>query len=207
MNSIGYFDRVADQWETMRRDFFSEALREEVLALAGIQAGRHVADIGAGSGFMTEGLLARGLRVTAFDQSQNMLDSLAKRLGGKGDLDLRLGESENLPLPAASVDAVFANMYLHHVERPAAAIKEMVRILKPAGRLFLTDLDAHDFAFLRTEHRDRWMGFQRSEVVAWFTGAGLSDVTVSCTGQKCCAASCQGGEAARISIFLASGAK
>ena len=37
----------------------------------------------------------------------------------------------SLPLPDASVDAVFANMYLHHCPDPLAAIREMVRILRP----------------------------------------------------------------------------
>ena len=46
-----------------------------------------------------------------------------------------------LPLPDASVDAVFANMYLHHCPDPAAALREMARVLKPGGRLVVTDMD------------------------------------------------------------------
>lgn len=208
MSSIAYFDRVAGQWEKMRRDFFPEALREKTLALAGVQAGQSAADIGAGSGFMTEGLLARGLKVTAVDQSENMLQVLAGKFGGNPNLDVRRGESEQLPLDTASVDYVFANMYLHHVERPAIAIKEMARILRPGGRLLVTDVDAHDFAFLKTEHHDRWMGFQRSEVSAWLSEAELGGVEVVCANQECCATSCCGsGDSARISIFMAAGVK
>jgi ubiquinone/menaquinone biosynthesis C-methylase UbiE len=59
-------------------------------------------------------------------------------------------------------------MYLHHVELPSEAIKEMVRILKPGGKLVVTDLDEHAFEFLKEEHHDKWMGFRRDDIERWF---------------------------------------
>ena len=70
----------------------------------------------------------------------------------------RVGEAESLPIPDVAVDYAFANMYLHHVESPPEAIREMARILKPGGKLVITDLDEHRFEFLRTEHHDRYYG-------------------------------------------------
>jgi 16S rRNA A1518/A1519 N6-dimethyltransferase RsmA/KsgA/DIM1 with predicted DNA glycosylase/AP lyase activity len=57
----------------MRRGFFSEAVRERAFDAADVIAGRLAADIGAGAGFVTEGLLNRGLRVIAVDRSEAML--------------------------------------------------------------------------------------------------------------------------------------
>lgn len=57
---------------------------------------------------------------------------------------------------------VFANMCPHHVENPPEAIREMARVVQPGGRLVITDLEPHDFTFLREEHHDRWMGFARA---------------------------------------------
>ena len=81
----------------------------------------------------------------------------------------------------------------------------MVRILKPGGKLIITDLDEHTFAFLKEEQHDRWMGFKREEVRGWFTAAGLKNVAVESVGENCCAPSSCGGESASISIFVASG--
>lgn len=100
-----------------------------------------------------------------------------------------------------------ANMYLHHVDDPLAAVKEMARILKPGGKLVLTDLDEHNFEFLKSEHHDRWMGFKREDVKQWFMTAGLKNVAIDCAGGNCCTVSGCGCGSASISIFIAYGEK
>jgi SAM-dependent methyltransferase len=97
-------------------------------------------------------------------------------------------EQANLPLPDGSVDAAFANMVLHHAPNPAAAIAEMARIVKPGGRLILTDLNPHAQERLREEMADLWLGFDREEIRGWFEAAGLREVIVNPTGQRCCPA-------------------
>lgn len=201
-----YFDKVANQWDTMREVFFSEAVREKAFAVARIEPGKVAADIGAGTGFMTEGLVKRGLRVIAVDQSEAMLEEMAKKFQDTDAVHYRVGEAEALPLEDGSTDYVFANMFLHHVLDPPAAVKEMTRILKLGGTLVITDLDEHDFEFLKTEQFDRWMGFKREDVKGWFVKAGLKEVVVDCVGEKCCAQSST-DEYASVSIFVASGRK
>jgi ubiquinone/menaquinone biosynthesis C-methylase UbiE len=191
----------------MREGFFSEAVRERAFDAAGAVAGKIAADIGAGSGFVTEGLLKRGLRVIAVDRSEAMLEEMKRKFGEGSAVEYCIGEAESLPLEDGSADYVFANMYLHHVESPPAAIREMARILKPGGRLVITDLDRHDFDFLRTEHCDRWMGFDRPDVARWFAEAGLVDVNIDCVGENCCAASQSGCSEATVSIFAALGTR
>ncbi len=205
MSSRGYFDQVAPQWDTMRKSFFSDQVREKAYAAAGVQAGKSAADVGAGTGFITEGLIARGVRVIAVDQSEPMLAEMRERFGER--IDCRLGSADALPLPGDTVDYAFANMYLHHVDEPSRAINEMARIVKPGGKLVITDLDEHHFDFLRTEQYDRWMGFKREDVERWFRAAGLKNVFVDCVGENCCADSKSGADHATVSIFVASGEK
>ena len=202
-----YFETVAPKWDALRQGFFSETVREKAFEAAGAVTGKIAADIGAGSGFVTEGLLRRGLRVIAVDRSEAMLEEMRRKFGAGGAVEYRLGEAESLPLADGSVDYAFANMVLHHVESPPVAIREMARIVKPGGRLVITDLDRHDFDFLRTEHCDRWMGFDRPDVARWCAEAGLVDVKIDCVGENCCAASQSGCGEAAVSIFVASGTK
>jgi ubiquinone/menaquinone biosynthesis C-methylase UbiE len=207
MTSKEYFNQVAHQWDEMRASFFSESVREKAYSTAEVQEGKIAADIGAGTGFITEGLIHKGLRVIAVDQSKEMLAEMMRKFANCEGIDYRIGEAENLPVSDETVGYVFANMYLHHVESPSKAIKEMVRILKPGGKLIITDLDEHTFEFLKDEHHDRWMGFKREDIRKWFTEAGLKDVIVDSVGENCCAQSRQGDEYARVSIFVASGKK
>lgn len=207
MSSKEYFEKVAVNWDNMRQNFFSVGVRDKAFQTAQIESGKVAADIGSGTGFVTEGLISKGLRVIAIDESEAMLSQMKKRFTDIDSIEYLVGESETLPLADESVDFVFANMYLHHVESPGTALKEMTRILKTGGRLVLTDLDEHQFDFLKTEHNDRWMGFRRDDMIEWLIEAGLTDAVVDCSGQNCCAESTYSCEKAIINIFVASGTK
>lgn len=206
-DSGAYFDDVADRWDTMRESFFSEAVSETAFAIASVRPGRLAADVGAGTGFVAEGLLARGIRVIAVDASEAMLGQLRDKFESSTEIDCRRGDAESLPIPNDHVDYVFANMYLHHVESPPDAISEMVRVLRPGGRLVITDLEEHSFEFLRTEHHDRWLGFDPKAVQGWLEGAGLSQAGYQCLDERCCTEDVTGGQAASIGIFAAFGTK
>lgn len=207
MSSKTYFDNVATNWDTMRQGFFPDNLRDKALNAAGVQSGQIAADIGSGTGFLTAALVQAGLQVIAVDQSQAMLDQMRQNFADVDAIDYRVGESESLPITDASVDYVFANMYLHHVERPAVAIQEMVRILKPGGKLVITDLDEHTYEFLITEQHDRWMGFKHADIQSWFMDAGLTHVSINCTDDSCCSKSQTTDDEADISVFQAVGTK
>ncbi len=207
MNSKAYFEEVARRWDTMRQGFYSEAVRENAYAVAGVRSGQTAADIGAGTGFVTEGLIARGLRVIAVDQAEAMLAEMRRKFAGCDSIDYRVGEAASLPIEDETVDYAFANMYLHHVESPPDAIREMARIVKPGGQVVITDLDEHTFEFLRTEHHDRWMGFKREDVARWFAEAGLYDVAVESVGDNCRAQSSCCDDVASVGIFVAVGRK
>jgi len=205
MESKSYFDDVAPQWDRLRKSFFSEAVRDKALSVADVHPDRVAADIGCGTGFMTEGLIQRGLKVIAVDASSAMLSEMEKKFAGNNMIVCRQGDAISLPIQDKSVDYAFANMYLHHVDIPRDAIKEMARILKPGGVLVITDLDEHHFEFLKSEHNDRWMGFLRSDIKRWLDDAGMEKIVIDCAGENCCASSSCGSECAEISIFIASG--
>lgn len=199
--SAVYFEKVADQWDQLRSGYFTEAVRDAAIAKAYLHPSMTVADIGAGTGFMTVGLAPLVSHVYVLDGSDAMLDVARKNLAQFTNLDFQVADGLSLPLPDASLDAVFANMYLHHCPDPLAAIKEMLRILRPGGRLVITDMDTHTHEWLKTEMADLWLGFERDQMRAWFAQAGLVNVIVDNTGQSC------QSKQAEISIFVATGTK
>jgi ubiquinone/menaquinone biosynthesis C-methylase UbiE len=146
----------------------------------------------------------RGVKVIAVDESEKMLGKLVRRRL-PGSVDCRVGSAERIPIDDQVVDYVFANMLLHHAEEPSRAIREMARVLRPGGVVVITDLDRHDFEFLRTEQHDRWKGFERESLSRWLQGAGLTNVAVESLGEDCCAKSSKGDEEATVSILFASG--
>ncbi len=94
--------------------------------------GLDVLDLGAGTGKLTEALVARpGVRVTAVDPDPAMLAQLRLRLP---DVDALEGSAENIPLPDASVDAVLAGTALHWFDLDRA-LPEITRVLRPGGVL------------------------------------------------------------------------
>ena len=197
-DSREYFDSVAPDWDRIREGYFSNAIRDKAIELAGISSQTVAADIGTGTGFMIEGIAPLVKRVIGIDSSPRMLSiaesKLPKKLRPK--VEFRLGAMENLPLSDQEVNAVFANMALHHATDPLRAIKEMRRICTPGGVVVITELEEDPYKWFRQEMADRWLGFQREQVREWLLCAGCD-----C---RCRSAS---GKVISVAIFYARGRK
>lgn len=197
-----YFEKVAGEWDSLRTGYFTEVVREVAIAKAWLHPSMQVADVGAGTGFMAAGLAPVASKVIVLDGSPAMLEVARKNLASYSNVEYQVADGQSLPVPDASLDAAFANMYLHHAPDPAAAIREMVRILRPGGRLVITDLDVHDQEWMKEEMSDVWLGFDRAELRKWFEEAGLVNIIIDDTEQTC-----QSERQTAINIFVATGTR
>jgi ubiquinone/menaquinone biosynthesis C-methylase UbiE len=124
-----------------------------------IAKGASVADVGAGSGYITERLAARvgpTGRVFANDVQPQMLDMLGKRLAQKRITNVTLvqGTIDDPKLPSASIDlALMVDVY-HELSQPQAMLRHLREALKPGGRLVLLEYRKEDPTIpIRPEHK------------------------------------------------------
>jgi len=140
-----------------------------------------VADLGAGEGLLSELLARRAKKVIAVDNSEKIVAfgaAKAKKNGLK-NLEFRLGNLQNPPIDASSVDLVILSQALHHAEIPADAIAAAHKILKPRGQILLLDLLKHNFDKARELYGDRWLGFAESDLHRWLENAGFKKIEIS----------------------------
>lgn len=209
--SATYFQQVAGSWDAIRAGYFGDAVRDAAVAKAYLRPEMVVADIGSGTGYIAAGLAPLVRRVYVVDGSVEMLEVAKKNLSSFPNIEYHHTDGLDLPFPEQSLDAVFANMYLHHCVDPLAALRELARVLRPGGRLVITDMDEHPYAWMKDEMADVWQGFSRAQVRAWLREAGLVNIIVDCTGESCSAKSADvpvtdpAGREAQVSIFVAVG--
>lgn len=122
------FGAVAGAYAELRPGYPSEA----VGFLLGEQP-RRVLDLGAGTGKLSESLLAAGHAVLAVDASPQMLGELRSR---HPDVLTAAGRAEAIPLPDEAVDAVVAGQAAHWFDLDSAG-PEIARVLRPGGALGL----------------------------------------------------------------------
>jgi ubiquinone/menaquinone biosynthesis C-methylase UbiE len=199
-----YFEEVSGSWDSLRKTFYDDEVRDAVLSAARLLPESTVLDVGAGTGFLTEGAAKIARKVIALDFSEAMMGEARAKLG-LSNVEFKVGNVEQIPLPDASVDAVIGNMVLHHCPSPEAALLEIARVLVPGGRLVLSDLQKYSYESLRKEHADLWMGFEMDYVRMTLPKAGLEDVSVEALSY--CCSETRENEQIRIPMFLATGHK
>ncbi len=144
-----------------------------------------IADLGAGEGTLSQLLARRAKKVIAVDNSEKMVEFGADlaRKHGFANLEYRLGDIEEPPIPNSTVDLAVLSHALHHASSPARAVVAAYKILKRNGRVAIVDLLAHQFEQARELYADTWLGFTESQLHSFLEDAGFRDIEISIVGR------------------------
>ncbi|NIA67500.1 metalloregulator ArsR/SmtB family transcription factor [Pelagibius litoralis] len=171
-----YFHRMAARWDEVRALYVQDDEVESLLRqLISREKVSDLLDVGTGTGRILEILAGQVERAVGIDLSPDMLMIARSKLerARLRNCVVRKGDMYNLPAATGSFDAVTVHQVLHYAERPAQAIEEAARVLRPGGRLFIVDFQAHAQDVLRDEHEHRWLGFEENSIATWLKDAGL----------------------------------
>jgi ubiquinone/menaquinone biosynthesis C-methylase UbiE len=129
------FDEIADEYDR-RRPAYPDELIDQACRVAGIGSGDHVLEVGCGSGQLTRGLVARGLRVTALEPGKNLVALARRNLAGAGEVEFVNAQFEDALLPRKQFQAVFSASAFHWVD-PKVSWQKAADVLVPGGTLAL----------------------------------------------------------------------
>jgi arsenite methyltransferase len=163
-------------------------------AVADLHEGETVLDLGSGGGIDVI-LSAKRVRPTGTAYGVDMTDEMLAlaqrnaREAGVQNVHLLKGVIEQIPLPAESVDVVISNCVINLSTDKPAVLTEMARVLRPGGRIGISDVVAEDH--LSTDERaarGSYVGciagaLSRSEYEAGLEAAGFEQISVEFTHQ------------------------
>jgi len=181
---IREYDRLAPKYDERWSRYIRLSVQETIRRLD-FRASERLLDIGCGTGTLL-GIIAGSFPdavLYGIDPSSEMLAAAKKRLGCR--TDLRVGMAESLPFDDDYFDVAVSSSSLHYWRHPETALTEIVRVLKPNGRVVITDW-CNDYLscrvcgmYLRLVNRAHRRTYGTKKCVRLLKSAGFSNVRVA----------------------------
>lgn len=143
---IAEFTKQAETFNEYQKAFSKEEYNDFALSNMHLDGSENVLEVAAGTCAFGRLVAPHVRHVTEFDVTEAMLDVGKKEADKVGieNVSFVLGEAENMPFADATFDVVMSRLAFHHFETPETVYKEMVRVLKPGGKLVIIDMKARD---------------------------------------------------------------
>jgi SAM-dependent methyltransferase len=158
------------------------------LAFAEVEPGETVLDLGSGGGidcFLAADRVGESGRVIGLDMTEEMIEKATKTAeqNGYGNVEFRLGQIEEMPVETASVDWVISNCVINLSPEKKDVFSETFRVLRPGGRLLISDMVAEDLPDAMREDISAWAGcvsgaVTEGEYLGMIRAAGFEQVEI-----------------------------
>jgi SAM-dependent methyltransferase len=187
---------------TVRQHAQRTADEAAAFLLPELRPGMRVLDVGCGPGSITRGLAERVApgQVVGVDLSRETLESARRDAAARGLDNLRYEEGSvyALPFADAAFDVAYAHQVIQHLREREAALREMLRVVRPGGILAIREVDWETVAYwprdpgidrfvevhLETWRRNGGEPAMGRQLRALFNAAGVTDLSV--TGSVWC---------------------
>lgn len=159
------------------------------VAIVSLKEGEVVLDLGSGAGFdafLAAQRIGKTGRVIGVDMTPEMIRKAGEnaKKGNYKNVEFRLGEIEKLPVEDSSVDVIISNCVINLSPDKQTVFKEAFRVLKPAGRLMVSDLVlVKDLPHIIKESIEAYVGclagaVKKDDYLEFIKGAGFTDIKV-----------------------------
>ncbi|MBN2419049.1 MAG: metalloregulator ArsR/SmtB family transcription factor [Deltaproteobacteria bacterium] len=169
-----FFNRIAHEWDDLQQQIIGDFDLNTAI-LKHVEKCDFAVDMGCGTGKLLFLLKDLATVAVGVDSSPEMLEQARALFNQEnGNVNLRLGELEHLPVRDNEADYAIISMALHHLSDPSKAIEEAARILDKKGKLIIADFEKHQDENMREKYGDRWLGFSKEEILTFLSGNGFS---------------------------------
>ena len=135
--ALGLFEPIArdyERWAAVLSLYQDPRWRQAMIEGLELRAGERLLDVACGTGSVARLASERGCDVVALDQSGDMLEQARS-----ARLSVVRANAEQLPVPNGTFDALTFTYLLRYVADPAACMRELVRVLRPGGRIGMVE--------------------------------------------------------------------
>lgn len=150
LSSLAGYNLAANYYDEKEK-YLNSFEKNKMLPLLGDVIKKKILDVGAGTGRLSLQLFKAGAEVIALDMSNSML----KKLRAKNkQIQIVIGDAENLPFENESFDIVIAAFLVVHLQNPRRFFDEVYRVLKDDGIFLFTNINQKEAPLVKTANGD-----------------------------------------------------
>jgi ArsR family transcriptional regulator len=178
VDSQSFFASTAGQWDQLRAQLYGHGFVPATIA-ALLPRDYVIADLGCGTGFLSQILAGHVQKIYAVDHSPAMLKAAGKQLADFSNVEILRSDLATVPIQDAQCDAAILSLVLTYLSEPTPVLREMARIIKPGSKAIIVDLLPHDRDDFRRELGQTSLGISADNLSQMLREVGFAKININ----------------------------